>query len=141
MYVCTELPETEEVAPFKSPSASKRLIALVTARIVTPGPHQIAPTNLPAAANLPRLSPEAIDAAIFGAAREKEKAVAAASSQLQAPTVTDAKGKLPYGKPVSGKPGYLTSPYAPAQGYVDVRGFPPGTEVKCPYTGRLFSVP
>ncbi len=48
---------------------------------------------------------------------------------------------LPYGTPVAGKPGFVTSPHAPYAGYVDVRGFPPNTEVKDPYSGKIFLVP
>ena len=50
-------------------------------------------------------------------------------------------GDLPYAKGVAGKPGFVTSPFAPAAGYIDVRGFPPGTEVKDPYSGKTFLVP
>jgi hypothetical protein len=50
-------------------------------------------------------------------------------------------GELPYAKAVPGKPGFVTSPYDPYKGYIDVRGFPPGTEVKDPYSGKSFLVP
>ena len=57
------------------------------------------------------------------------------------PTDTKPPGELPYAKPVPGKPGFVTSPYDPYKGYIDVRGFPPGTEVKDPYSGKTFLVP
>lgn len=60
-----------------------------------------------------------------------------------ADTVAPSKSKrdLPYGIPVPGKPGFVTSPFSPKSGYVDVRGFPAGTEVKDPYTGKTFLTP
>ena len=54
----------------------------------------------------------------------------------------DKDGKqYPYGVPVEGKPGFVTSPYAPDAGYVDVHGFARGTDVRDPYTGKRFLVP
>jgi hypothetical protein len=47
---------------------------------------------------------------------------------------------FPVGKPVPDKPGYVFSPFEPAK-YVDVSGFPSGSKVKDPYSGKIFLVP
>jgi hypothetical protein len=48
---------------------------------------------------------------------------------------------LPYGVAVPNHPGLVTSPYAPNQGFVDVRAFPSSTEVMDPFTGKVFLTP
>src|SRR5437868_14328062 len=53
------------------------------------------------------------------------------------PPLKNSKLDIPYGIPVPGKPGFVTSPFSPKAGYVDVRGFPSGTEVKDPYSGKI----
>ena len=42
------------------------------------------------------------------------------------------KSELKYGTPVPGRKGLVTSPFSSDAGYIDVRGFPPGTAVKDP---------
>jgi hypothetical protein len=51
------------------------------------------------------------------------------------------KRDIRYAIPVPDKPGFVTSPYAPKQGLVDVREFASGTEVIDPYTGKVFLTP
>lgn len=48
---------------------------------------------------------------------------------------------VPYAVAVPEKPGFVTSPYAPNQGLVDVRNFPSSTEVLDPFTGKIFLTP
>ena len=62
------------------------------------------------------------------------------SAPAPATTTTTAKGDYPYGVPVPGKSGFVRSPYSPDK-MTDVRGYAPGTEVKDPYTGKIFLVP
>ncbi len=55
--------------------------------------------------------------------------------------VKPAAPEIPYGQAIVGRPGFVNSPYAAKHQLVDVTGLPPGMEVKCPYTGKLFRVP
>jgi len=47
---------------------------------------------------------------------------------------------IPFASPVPNKPGFVYSPYDP-KFLIDVRGFPPGTEVTDPNTNKPFKVP
>ena len=71
--------------------------------------------------------------------------VSAPPSEPSTRSTTRASAKrgedLPYGTPVPGKQGFVTSPFSPNSGYIDVRGFVPGTPVKDPYTGKVFLTP
>ncbi|MGH8094034.1 MAG: hypothetical protein ACREIF_11270 [Chthoniobacterales bacterium] len=74
-----------------------------------------------------------------------ESAVAAKKPQnvdeVIAAAADVAKSFIPQAAPVSNMPGWVISPYAPSAGYIDVRGFPAGTEVRDPYTNNIFRVP
>jgi hypothetical protein len=80
-----------------------------------------------------------------------EEAIAIAATPAPTPVeirvaaiaAPDPKGRrdVPYGVAVPSKPGFVTSPYAPTQGLVDVRAFPSSTEVLDPFTGKIFLTP
>jgi len=66
-------------------------------------------------------------------------------SETNTRTATRASSKkgddFRYGIPVPGKKGFVTSPYSADSGYIDVRGFQPGTPVKDPYSGKIILTP
>ncbi len=67
---------------------------------------------------------------------------AAPVRRVSAADIEKAKAELPYGVPVPGRKGMVTSPYNPENGkYIDVTDFASGSVVKDPYTGKFFLVP
>ena len=72
----------------------------------------------------------------------KEDGLTGSVRPVSAAEIAKAKADLPYGIPVPGRKGMVTSPYTPDEGkYVDVTDFASGSVVKDPYTGKFFLVP
>ena len=71
----------------------------------------------------------------------KEEKVTRTVLPASAAPVEKATGDMPYGIPVPGQKGMVTSPYLPEGNYIDVSAFAPGSAVKDPYTGKIFRVP
>jgi hypothetical protein len=72
----------------------------------------------------------------------KEEELTGSGRVVSAADVEKAKAGLPYGIPVPGRKGMVTSPYLPEEDkYIDVTDFASGSVVKDPYTGKFFLVP
>jgi hypothetical protein len=72
----------------------------------------------------------------------KEEESAGPVRHVSAADIAKAKAELPYGVPVPGRKGMVTSPYLPEDGkYIDVTDFASGSVVRDPYTGKFFLVP
>lgn len=106
--------------------------------------RNVIPGRRPASAN-PAASPSGTTQPETAATPSPSPSPTPLQSVARAATINpDARSSsrdVPYAIPVPNKPGFVTSPYAPNQGLVDVRGFRSGTEVKDPYTGKFFLTP
>jgi hypothetical protein len=72
----------------------------------------------------------------------KEEELTASVRHVSAADIEKAKAGLPYGIPIPGRRGMVTSPYLPEEDkYIDVTDFASGSVVKDPYTGKFFLVP
>ena len=72
----------------------------------------------------------------------KEEESAGTVRRVSPAEIEKIKADLPYGVPVPGRKGMVTSPYLPEDGkYIDVTDFASGSVVRDPYTGKFFLVP
>ena len=72
----------------------------------------------------------------------KEEESAGPVRRVSAADMEKIKAELPYGVPVPGRKGMVTSPYLPEEDkYIDVTDFASGSAVKDPYTEKFFLVP
>lgn len=114
------------VAPSQKPVARQEVPAPV-AKENKVAPLASAPSRVP-----PQVAPKTVSP------MKSAPAPSVPSAPQQPAEVT---GEVPFGSPIAGRPGMVHSPFASKYQLVDVTGLPPGTEVKCPYTGKLFRVP
>lgn len=142
------------------PLEPRQLIIFITAKVISAegvpaaaGAPSVAPAGgapMPGTGALPPTGPPAggsgfgsggAGSAAIGGMSGGAAPVGAGGPPSFAGIPGNAAPALPVATAVPGKPGFVTSPHAPGSGYIDVRGFPPGTQVRCPYSGKMFLVP
>jgi hypothetical protein len=111
--------------------------------VVTPGQPIVGPTPSQRRIISQRRTPPESEMGTDASAREsvEAKPKSSPSSSQRATNSSGQVSKIPYAKPVPGKPGYVYSPFDPNGGYVDVTGYAPGSKAKDPYSGKIFIVP
>ncbi len=133
-------------APIKSLDEAPKLMA--TAPPAPQSKPQTAPVPAPKTTPPPvvKTEPKKEAAPTVAANKTPAKPAADPTPKIEpktepAPAPQAAAPKLPFGAPIPGRPGFVNSPFAEKHQLVDVTGLSVGTEVKCPYTGKLFRVP
>src|SRR5262249_37799196 len=112
-------PESTRPQPTKTPHATRRPTSRAAPAAAAASPAVAQPSQAP----------------------KGEKSTGTTRS-VSAADLEKVKAGLPYGIPVPGRKGMVTSPYTPEEEkYIDVTGFASGSVVKDPYTGKFFLVP
>lgn len=138
--------------PFLVPTLAKDEPKVASAPVTTPEPQApkiVAPTLSPTlqapsnVAAMTKTQPSDLPAPAPQVKPQAPTAPANANPGQIAltPPVKAETQDIPFGAPITGRPGFVNSPYAAKHQLVDVTGLPVGMEVKCPYTGKLFRVP
>ena len=111
-------PQSAPPQPAKTPHATRRSSSRAAPATATTPPAEAQPSHPP---------------------KEEESAPV---RRVSAAEMEKIKADLPYGVPVPGRKGMVTSPYLPEDGkYIDVTDFASGSVVRDPYTGKFFLVP
>ena len=132
--------------PFLVPSGMTSTNASSVASTSPPRTSVTIPTNSTASRSTSSPAPTSKPSPA-PSAPTKPKTVASNSTPSPTPPTTSVPKletpapSIPFGKSISGRPGFVNSPFAASHQLVDVTGLPVGMEVKCPYTGKLFKVP
>ena len=112
-------PQSARPQPAKTPHATRRSTSRAAPAAATAPPAEAQPSHNP-----------------------KQEELTGSGRVVSAADVEKAKAGLPYGVPVPGRKGMVTSPYLPEEDkYIDITDFASGSVVKDPYTGKFFLVP
>jgi len=141
-YVRTPFTNPPRLVDVRGMSAGSKVVCPYTQRpFLVPGGVSSSTSSIASAPEKPRpQAPERKTSPVTPNSNVAANNVTPSSSSATASTTAPAV-ELPYGTSISGRPGFVNSPYAAKHQLVDVTGLPVGMEVKCPYTGKLFRVP